>query len=134
MNRSGLAAAALCSHYSAGPAQLLVVHDDADLELGRLRVRPEGRAGGHNGLRSLIEALGSQQFPRVKLGIRGASRGEGDLAAYVLDVFEPAERSVADALVERGVRAVEAILAHGVAEAMNRCNASSIAETTGPEP
>ena len=95
MNRSGRAAAALCRRYAAQPDQFLVVHDDADLELGRLRVRPGGRAGGHNGMHSLIDALRTDRLPRVKLGVRGAGRDEEELADYVLEDFASDEVPIA---------------------------------------
>lgn len=122
MNRSGRAAVALCRRYAVSPQQLLVVYDDADLELGRLRVRQTGRAGGHNGVRSIIDALGSEDFPRLKLGVRGAGRQEQELADYVLESFADDEREVVDALVGLAVEAVEEILAAGVTAAMNRYN------------
>jgi len=123
MNRSGRAALALCDHYAATPAQLLVVHDDADLSLGRLRLRPEGGAGGHNGLRSLIDALQTESFPRVRLGVRGVGRAAGELSDYVLGPFEPAEEPLVEALVELAAQAVEAALKHGLGAAMNSYNA-----------
>jgi len=126
MNRSGRAALALLRRYDQTPAGLLVIHDDADLELGRLRIRPNGRAGGHNGLRSLIAALGSEEFPRIKLGVRGEGRGEADLAEYVLEDFDAGERSTASALVALGADAVEAVLDQGVERAMNLLNGRSV--------
>jgi PTH1 family peptidyl-tRNA hydrolase len=126
MNRSGRAASALCRHYGAEASDFLVVCDDADLELGRLRIRGSGRAGGHNGLRSLIEQFGHDGFPRVKLGVRGAGRVEAELSEYVLAAFDPGERAAADRLVERGAQAVLGVLEHGVRAAMNLFN--------GPDP
>jgi PTH1 family peptidyl-tRNA hydrolase len=122
MNRSGLAAAVLCDRYAASPKELLVVCDDADLELGGVRLRSKGTAGGHRGLASLIEILGTTEFPRLRLGVRGASRAQADLAAYVLDEFEPDERAVAAALVELGAETVEVAFQAGLWEAMNRYN------------
>ena len=123
MNHSGRAALALCRHYAAAPTELLVVYDDADLELGRLRLRPAGGAGGHNGVRSLIDALGTGEFARLRLGVRGAGREEADLADYVLDPFAPAERAIAADLAERGAQAVREVLDRGLEPAMNRLNA-----------
>jgi len=98
MNRSGRAAVALCEQYGAAAADLLVVYDDADLELGRIRLRPGGGAGGHNGLHSLIDSLGTDSIPRLRLGVRGAGRERQELADYVLDVFEPSELAIASGI------------------------------------
>jgi len=133
MNRSGRAALALCAYYEVSAAEFLVVCDDADLELGRVRIREGGRAGGHNGLRSLIDVLGSAEFPRIKLGVRGAGRDEGELADYVLAPFAPEEEPVVRRLVKRGALAVCGALEHGVREAMNRHNGPDIAEGPGSE-
>lgn len=122
MNRSGTAAIALCRGYDCAPDRLLVVHDDADLELGRVRVRPDGGAGGHNGIRSIIEGLGTPCFPRVRMGVRGPTRGDGDLADYVLRPFERDEQPMADAAVELAAKTVTAVLQSGVTEAMNLYN------------
>jgi PTH1 family peptidyl-tRNA hydrolase len=122
MNRAGRAGVALCGHYQAGPQDLLVVYDDADLELGRVRIRDSGSAGGHNGLQSLIDALRSDQIPRLRLGVRGSARDEHDLADYVLAPFDPAEEALVVALVELGAAAVDAVLAEGLVAAMNRFN------------
>ncbi len=122
MNRSGSAALALARRANARPEEILVVFDDADLAFGRVRVRPEGGAGGHNGLRSIIETLGSPAFPRVKLGIRGAGRRDEDLADYVLAGFDPDERETLEAMLSRGADAVEWVLRHGVASAMQEFN------------
>jgi PTH1 family peptidyl-tRNA hydrolase len=130
MNRSGRAGAALVARYRASPEDLLVVHDDADLALGRLRIRAGGSAGGHNGLRSLIACLGTPDFPRVKLGVRGTGRERAELEEYVLEAFDDDEREAAGALVELGADAVEAVLVEGLAAAMNRFNGrSAVAET-----
>jgi PTH1 family peptidyl-tRNA hydrolase len=122
MNLSGRAAAALCRRFTAEPSDLLVVYDDADLALGRVRVRPEGGAGGHNGIRSLIEVLGTPAFPRVKLGVRGEGRDARDLADYVLDKFLPDERPIVARMVASGADAVETVVAEGVATAQRTFN------------
>ncbi len=133
MNRSGRAGLALLERFAASPEDLLVVHDDADLALGRVRVRPEGSAGGHNGLRSLIATIRSSAFPRVKLGVRGEGRADADLADYVLDEFHDAELETAASLVVLGADAVQTVFEEGVAAAMNRFNGGSpLAETREP--
>ena len=133
MNRSGRAAAALCRTFFATPADLVVVHDDADLALGRVRVRRGGATGGHNGLRSLIDVLGSAEFVRVRLGVRGAERDGVDLAQYVLEPFDPEETAAAHALVEVGAEAVESLLVVGLDATMNRFNGRNVAAGTDPE-
>ncbi len=133
MNRSGRAAAELCRRYAAQPEQLLVVHDDADLELGRLRVRPGGRAGGHNGMRSLIDALRTDRIPRVKLGVRGAGRDEAELADYVLEDFASDEVPIAERLADLAVEAVGSVLDDGLATTMNRYNARLVTLTDRPD-
>lgn len=122
MNRSGRAAVALREHFGLSPEELLVVYDDADLELGRIRIRPDGGAGGHNGVRSVITTLGSEAFPRVRLGVLGGERESMELADYVLAEFDPEEEETARALVALGADAVEAALQEGIPEAMNRFN------------
>lgn len=126
MNRSGRAAVALCAHYAVDPSELLVVYDDADLELGRMRLRLQGGAGGHNGLRSTIDALRTDRIPRLRLGVRGAGRDTEELSDYVLGPFDADEEPVAAALVDLAVEAVEAAVEGGVAAAMNRYNARNV--------
>jgi peptidyl-tRNA hydrolase, PTH1 family len=123
MNRSGAAVERVLSAHAGTPQDLLVVVDDVALELGRLRVRERGSHGGHNGLRSIIDALGSEEFPRVRVGIR---KGEpsGDLADYVLDAFPPEDVLVVQEVVERAADAVECALRQGTGSAMNRFNGS----------
>jgi PTH1 family peptidyl-tRNA hydrolase len=122
MNRSGQAAAALGRKYGVEPGDFIVVFDDADLAFGRVRVRPEGGAGGHNGVRSLIETFGVGTFSRVKLGVLGEGRHSRDLADYVLDGFLPDERPVVATMVDLGADAVEAVLRDGVEAAQRAFN------------
>lgn len=127
MNRSGRAAAAAIDRYRCPVGELLVVFDDADLVLGRVRIRQGGGAGGHNGLRSLMDVLRSPDFGRVKLGVKGAGREESDLADYVLRSFDPEERAVVEPMIALGVEAVEAAVSRGMGEAMNLFNGKSAA-------
>jgi PTH1 family peptidyl-tRNA hydrolase len=122
MNRSGRAAAALCRIHSVPPDELLVVYDDADLPLGKMRIRRGGGAGGHNGIKSLIEVLGRSDFPRVRLGVKGEGRDEEELADYVLGSFELDELQHVGPLIDLGVSGVEEILEQGLESAMNRFN------------
>jgi PTH1 family peptidyl-tRNA hydrolase len=105
----------------ADTAQVLAVTDDFALPFGKLRVRPQGSAGGHNGLKSLIAKLDTQNFPRVRLGIAPA-HPLGDSADFVLAEFPRKDRAALATLVERAADAVEVILTNGIAEAMSRFN------------
>ncbi len=122
MNRSGQSAALLAAGYQVEPADFIVVYDDADLSFGRIRIRPQGGAGGHNGVQSLVEELGTDIFPRVRLGVLGTGRGVSDLADYVLSEFDREERGQLDGFIDRSAAAVQAILDHGVGAAMNLFN------------
>jgi PTH1 family peptidyl-tRNA hydrolase len=122
MNRSGLAARALIRRYGVEPASVLAVYDDADLELGRLRVRKTGGSGVHNGMKSLAAELGTSDFPRIRLGVRGSGRSESDLADYLLSPFAETEQAAVDDLIAQAGQAVEAVVRHGVDRAMNQFN------------
>ncbi len=121
MNRSGAAVERLVLDHALLPRDLVVVVDDVALELGRLRVRERGSHGGHNGLRSIIETLQSEDFPRVRVGIRKGEI-EGELADYVLDPFPPEDVLVVQDAVSRAADAVEYLIREGAAAAMNRFN------------
>lgn len=122
MNESGRPAAALLRELRLQPAQMLAVHDDLDLPLGRLRLRPRGSAGGHRGVQSLIDELGTEEFPRLRVGI-GRPPG-GDAVEYVLSSFSPEEEEVMAAARQRGVEAVELFLTRGIERAMEEVNRS----------
>ena len=121
MNRSGLAVERALAARGGGPADLVVVVDDAALDLGTLRVRERGSHGGHNGLRSLIEVLGSDEFARVRVGIRKGEPPE-DLAGYVLSEFPDEDVLIVQEMVGLAGDAVECLLREGGGEAMNRFN------------
>jgi len=131
MNRSGRAVSALCRAHDTDPRDLVVVYDDADLELGRLRIRQGGGAGGHNGVRSLIDVMGQDDFVRVRLGVRGEGRDEQDLADYVLAEFDGGERAAAEELADVAAEAVECLVGEGLPTAMNRFNGVRIAGSGG---
>lgn len=121
MNRTGLAVASLLSQNGGTPADVVAIVDDVALDLGRIRVRGHGTHGGQNGLRSMIEVLGTEEFTRVRVGIRKGELPE-DLADYVLEPFPREDAgTVADA-VSRAADAVECILKDGTVAAMNRFN------------
>ena len=121
MNRSGYAVARFAAYHHIEPSDLLVVVDEVDLPLGRMRVRAKGSAGTHNGLKSVVEQLGTTEFPRLRLGVgRGDSRR--DLADYVLATFDPAERPDVDTLVTRGAEAAQMFVVEGIQKVMNTYN------------
>ena len=121
MNRSGLAAAALLDRFSLYPAEMLVVVDDINLPLGRLRFRPGGSDGGQNGLRSIIDLIGTQAFPRLRIGL-GAPPDNVEPAEFVLSPFAPEERQIAQKTVARAAEAVIFALHHPLPGAMEQFN------------
>jgi PTH1 family peptidyl-tRNA hydrolase len=123
MNLSGQAVAGLAAFYKIDPADVLVVTDDVALPLGRLRARPEGGAGGHNGLKSIIQHLGTQAFPRVRVGV-GRGDDRRDLSDHVLGRFEAGEREVVSAAVLRAADATERFLSDGIERVMSAFNAA----------
>ena len=122
MNNSGTAVAAVLHYYKVEPRDLVVISDDADLPLGRLRVRARGSSGGHRGLESIIQSLGTAAFPRVRVGIGRRESGQG-LIEHVLSPYTPQEQQQMAVVVDRAVQAVLCIMCSGVEEAMNRFNA-----------
>ena len=123
MNRSGAAVSALLNWLKVEPAQLLVVVDDADLPLGQIRLRASGGSGGHNGLRSIIEALGgTEEFARLRVGIGRSAPAGADITGHVLGKFAPQERVEAEQAVATAVEAIECCWRDGLTEAMNQFN------------
>ena len=120
MNLSGTSIAPLLRYFDGAPAELAVVLDDADLPLGRLRIRASGGSGGHRGLASIIEALGTGEFVRVRLGV--GREDSGDLVDHVLRKFSPDDEVTAKTMVCAAADAVECLLTEGLDEAMNRFN------------
>lgn len=121
MNRSGPPVARLLAGLGAVPADLVVVLDDVALPLGAIRVRERGSAGGHRGLRSIVEALGTQEFPRVRIGIRQGELPD-ELADYVLAAVAPEDEPAFREAVVRAADAVVCLVQEGAAVAMNRFN------------
>jgi peptidyl-tRNA hydrolase, PTH1 family len=122
MNRSGAAVAGLVSWLKIAPADVLVVLDDADLPLGQLRLRSSGGSGGHNGLGSIIEALGSEEFARLRVGIGRLEPVGADITSHVLGKFSVAERTAARHAAAEAVAAIECCLKEGLTAAMNQFN------------
>lgn len=127
MNLSGTAVAPLARKRGLDAAAVVVVSDDMELPLGRLRIRARGGAGGHNGLKSVIEQLGSDEFARVRVGI-GRAAGEGDATSHVLGRFSAEERRALEPVVAAAADAVECILREGAEAAMNKFNGITIEE------
>jgi PTH1 family peptidyl-tRNA hydrolase len=121
MNRSGRPVARLLRETDAALEELLVLADDLNLPLGTVRLRPGGSAGGHNGLGSLIEALGSDQFPRLRMGIGPRPQGV-DARDFVLSPFPEAEWDAVEEMTERAAEAALCWMKDGIEEAMNRYN------------
>lgn len=129
MNRSGAPLRAAVRSVNANPeSDLLVVADDVDLPLGRIRIRREGSAGGHNGLRDIIEALGTEQFARLRVGIGR----NGETVDHVLSTFSRAEEELASAAIATAADAVERWLAEGVEAAMNTFNGLDLGAPAEP--
>ena len=129
MNRSGDAVAALARYYDIAPADLLIVVDDIDLAFGRLRARARGSAGTHNGLRSVVDRLGTTEFPRLRLGV-GRGDARRDLADHVLSKFERDEASALDEFIARAADAAEMFAVADIGKVMNVYNPESTASET----
>ncbi len=121
MNLSGFSVRELLAKYELEPSALIMIYDEAALPWGTLRIRERGSAGGHNGMKSVIGTLGTDEFIRVRLGVQ-PDHAVGDLAEYVLRRMKKAELEQAAAVMDEAADAVELILAQGVAAAMNRYN------------
>jgi PTH1 family peptidyl-tRNA hydrolase len=121
MNLSGVSVGSACKSLAVDPGDLIVIHDDIDLPFGVLKIRTGGGHGGHNGIRSIREVLGSGDFIRVKVGV-GRPEAGGDVAGHVLQVFSAEERGKLDNVVDNSTKAVETILLQGVPIAMNEFN------------
>jgi PTH1 family peptidyl-tRNA hydrolase len=124
MNLSGQAVQAIAGFYKIEPADVLVIVDEAALPLGRLRARRDGSAGGHNGLKSLIQHLGTPAFARLRVGVGRGADGR-DLSDHVLGRFEPDERDTVSAAVLRAADASEMFIAEGIERVMNAFNAAT---------
>jgi len=121
MNRSGTAVASILRHRKAEPSDMIVLVDDADLELGRLRIRRKGSSGGHKGLDSVVGTAESENFIRVRIGI-GRNTARGALTEYVLTPLQSSEQQLLDKAVARAAQAVLCVIESGVEPAMNRFN------------
>lgn len=122
MNVSGDAVARLANFYKFDPAKVLVLVDDADLGLGTIRLRPEGSSGGHHGLQSVEQRLGSRNFPRLKIGIARPAQSVRDIAGHVLGRFVADELPTLEKVLDRAVRQTEMWADEGIAKAMSLFN------------
>ena len=122
MNLSGEAVRQAADFYKIRPDHVLVVSDDTALALGRLRIRKGGSAGGHNGLKNIILHLGTDQFPRLRVGVGEKPHPDYDMADWVLGKFVGEDKKTVDAAVKRAADAIECILADGLDKGMNRFN------------
>lgn len=124
MNLSGRSVSQVSAYFQVPHQQIIVLFDDISLEPGRLRIRADGSAGGHNGIKSIIAELGSQSFPRVKIGVGAKPHPNFDLADWVLSTFSASEEKALQPALERAADAALAVIEHGVPEAANRFNGS----------
>ena len=121
MNNSGPAVKGILLWHKLDLTDLIMVYDDVDLEVGQIRIREKGSAGGHHGMESVIASLGATEFARVRIGI-GRENLTGDVSDYVLQKIPPAQREALDTAIESAADAVEEIIKNGLAKAMNKFN------------
>ncbi len=129
MNESGKAALAINTKFCINPCELLVIYDDINLPLGKLRIRKKGSSGGHKGVQSIIDNLNTENFPRIRIGIGMPANGQ-NLVEYVLSDFTEEEKNTADEMVKNAADAVELILKEGIEKAMAKINGQN--ETSLP--
>jgi len=132
MNLSGTSVVPLLKYYGGKPEDLTVILDDADLPLGRLRIRASGGSGGHRGLASIIEALGTQAFPRIRLGVGREERR--DLVGHVLGKFDASRQDTVQSMIETAADAAQCLAENGLSESMNRYNGWSAEEAQPGKP
>ncbi|WP_061996332.1 aminoacyl-tRNA hydrolase [Clostridium sp. ATCC 25772] len=119
MNLSGESVREVCDFYKIPNDNVIVIYDDISLEVGNIRIRPKGSAGGHNGIKNIIAHLGTDIFPRIKIGVGGPA---GDLVNHVLGKFSKEERELLEKTFKPAIDAVETIISQNTAEAMNKFN------------
>lgn len=122
MNLSGDSVAEMAQFYKVPVENIIVINDDISLDVGRIRVRGKGSAGGHNGLKSIIYRMNSDAFPRVKMGVGAPKHEDYDLADFVLGRFTKEEISVMEDAIKKAETAVAEIIKNGIQSAMNKCN------------
>ena len=122
MNLSGEAVKLAGAFYKIPPERVIVISDDVSLPLGKLRIRANGSAGGHNGLKNIIAHLGTDAFPRIKVGVGAPAHPEHEMVDWVIGNFTPAEKKVVSEAVGKAADAVECLIEKGVSEAQNKFN------------
>lgn len=122
MNLSGAAVSALASYYKVPPERILVIFDDISLPVGRIRIRKDGSAGGHNGIKSIIQSLGTDRFPRVKVGVGAKPHPDYDLADWVLSKFSAQEEKALGPALENAAKAALMVLDEGTEKAASAYN------------
>ena len=127
MNNSGESVRAAADFYKIAPEDIIILYDDINFECGRMRIRGSGSAGGHNGMKSIIAHLGSDKFPRVRIGVGGLSENE-DMISHVLGKYNKKDREVMDRAAEVAAEAALCIAENGFEEAMNQFNGLNLAE------
>ncbi len=127
MNLSGKSISACVDTFDVNAEHILMIHDDIDLPVGRIRVVRGGSAGGHNGVSSIIQSLGTKQFPRIKIGIGRPRHGE-PIEEYVLSPFYGDENEIVEKVIQRAVKACELFVSNGVEAAMNHTNCQNLAD------
>ncbi|MCL4541004.1 MAG: aminoacyl-tRNA hydrolase [Chloroflexi bacterium] len=133
MNESGKAVKALLERYRLPPAHTMLIYDDLDLPLGRVRIRPQGAPGGHHGLESIFKETGSQDFPRVRIGIGRPARRE-EVIDFVLSPFTPNELRIMEPAWQRAIQAVDLWLSSGIGVVMNTINGASASPEDALQP
>jgi PTH1 family peptidyl-tRNA hydrolase len=121
MNNSGLAVRGLLQWYKLKPQNLILVYDDVDLEVGQIRIREKGGAAGHHGVESVINSMGTSEFPRVRIGI-GRENPTADVTEYVLQKIPPSQKEILDEAILKAADAVQEIISSGLSSAMNKFN------------
>lgn len=124
MNLSGRSVLQLSAYFHIPPQRIIIMFDDISLEPGRLRIRADGSAGGHNGIKSIISELGSQDFPRVKIGVGSKPNEQQDLKDWVLSSFSTSDEKALDSALKRAADAALSIIDNGIPETANRYNGS----------
>lgn len=125
MNNSGEAVREILDYYKEDAGSLLIIYDDISLDVGRLRLRPKGSAGGHNGMKSIIARTGTEEFKRIRFGVGDKPKGR-DLADWVLSPFDTADYERVRGGIDRAVKAVAVVLAKGIEEGMNEFNSEQV--------